>query len=263
MKYNSNVYEKKDIMIESLTPLERERIENTIEMVPKEVKSIIDIGCGDGRIINILSQKYEDTVGVDYSETLLKKVKTKTIKSSCHHINVGDNSYDLVICCEVLEHLPDEIFRQTINELKRISRKYILISTPYQENLRLRYVKCDKCENIFNAWHHLRSFEKSDIVSEFFNEHQLIKSKFVGNEIRVLNKTLKKLSQEIGNDWYYEKGLFCPHCENTNVQKLKRRFLISVPLNRINLLISRLINKKQNYWQVLLFKKQIEQNDTK
>lgn len=39
-----------------------------------------------------------------------------------------DNEFDLVICCEVLEHVNN--FEQALKELKRISKKYILISVP-------------------------------------------------------------------------------------------------------------------------------------
>ena len=39
-----------------------------------------------------------------------------------------DKQFDLVICCEVLEHVED--FQKALKELYRISNKYLLVSVP-------------------------------------------------------------------------------------------------------------------------------------
>ena len=39
-----------------------------------------------------------------------------------------DTSYDLVICSEVLEHIPNDLI--AIRNLKKMTKKYLLVSTP-------------------------------------------------------------------------------------------------------------------------------------
>ena len=39
--------------------------------------------------------------------------------------------HEVVMACEILEHLPFEELESTIQELKRVSKKYVIISVPY------------------------------------------------------------------------------------------------------------------------------------
>ena len=54
---------------------EGQRIRDTIEMIPPDVQSILDVGCGNGAFINILANKYKRVVGLDLSRHALKYVK--------------------------------------------------------------------------------------------------------------------------------------------------------------------------------------------
>ena len=48
------------------------------EVIPGDVRNIIDIGCGNGLITSHLSSKYE-ILGVDRSEAALSHLKTNTL----------------------------------------------------------------------------------------------------------------------------------------------------------------------------------------
>ena len=57
------------------------RINATIAMIPDDVTTILDIGCGDGRITERFGDKYQ-IVGVDYSYNSVKQLTKKGVCAS-------------------------------------------------------------------------------------------------------------------------------------------------------------------------------------
>jgi SAM-dependent methyltransferase len=57
----------------------------------------------------------------DHPHLILKQV-------SIYELPYKDNSFDLVICTEVLEHLDDP--QKALQEMVRVSKKYLLLSVP-------------------------------------------------------------------------------------------------------------------------------------
>ncbi len=66
---NKNIYELHDWQSLSEQTL-RPKIDKILNIIPESVKSIVDIGCGNGIITNQLSKKYH-VVGVDRSQVPL------------------------------------------------------------------------------------------------------------------------------------------------------------------------------------------------
>ena len=50
------------------------RISETLGMIPSDVISILEVGCGDGRIINSISHKYR-VVGTDIDKERIKSFR--------------------------------------------------------------------------------------------------------------------------------------------------------------------------------------------
>lgn len=163
-------YSKKELWEKlRLSESNRERIEKTADMIPGDVNSIADIGCGSGLFLNYIKKNFEipNLIGVDFSESAMQTVKTTKKVGEISSIPLEDDSYDLVSALEVLEHLDSEVYKKAKEELVRVSKKYILVSVPFSEDLRLENVKCPNCENKFNKSHHKRSFEESTMKKLF------------------------------------------------------------------------------------------------
>jgi len=92
-------------------------------------KSILDIGCASGWFLNqilLKNNNIQKAIGVDlYNPAIIfgkKKYKhIKFINADIHKIPLKPNSIDLILCCEVLEHVSDP--RKVLSEMKRIVRK--------------------------------------------------------------------------------------------------------------------------------------------
>ena len=83
------------------------RIKETLEMIPSDVVSILEVGCGDGRITNFISHRYE-VVGIDLDKERIKAFHGPKIIADVAQIPFKDSQFDLVLAAEILEYLPNE-----------------------------------------------------------------------------------------------------------------------------------------------------------
>ncbi|MFH1547236.1 MAG: class I SAM-dependent methyltransferase [bacterium] len=146
---------------------EVKRIVATCKLIPKDVKSLVDIGCGNGIFVNYILKNKGDIkcLGIDRSITALKYVMTSKTKGDITHIPLKDRSYDLSCALEVIEHLDNEGFEKALDELARVSKKYVIISVPNNEILENNFIRCPDCQSLFSASLHKRRFNQDKMKS--------------------------------------------------------------------------------------------------
>lgn len=175
MNYERKFYENDALWNDaSLVNSEISRIVHTYNLIPRDVASIMDVGCGNGLFLNYLknnySNKFHKLQGIDTSEAALKYVTTNKLCASADAIPFKDKSFDLVTALEVIEHLTIDEYKKALKELSRVSRKYIIISVPYKQNLSDISVRCDACKSCFNLAFHKRIFSESSLTDLFLSE---------------------------------------------------------------------------------------------
>jgi len=149
-----------------LTRLEQSRIEATAASIPRTVTSILDAGSGEGWLSNRLADHY-DVTAVDHDLDALSHVKSRKTQADVARLPFGGASFDMVCCCETLEHLDDQRYRSAVREIARVARKYALITVPNEENLGSLYTKCPRCGAKFSPYGHVRSFAARDLPGLF------------------------------------------------------------------------------------------------
>ena len=235
----------------------RNKIEKIFELIPSDLKTIIDIGCGDGTITNELAKKYKVT-GVDRSANALKFVTTTKILSSSERIDVHDKSFDMVFSSELLEHLEDKVFYATIKEMKRIGKKYIFLTVPNNEVLGKDFIKCPYCGWIFNSAYHLRSLNVGKI-KEYFSDYTVIQNFEFGSGKRGYNKLLLNIKHRFvpSSSWipkYWTRNSLrksmCPKCETAFTYQYKFN-LLGLFCDTLNILFS----PHKPYWLFILLEK--------
>lgn len=95
-------------------------------IIKTKPKNILEIGIGDKETSDYLKKYGFKVTTCDYNEEL----KPDFI-ADIRELPFKDNSFDTVACFEMLEHLPYEYFDVCLKELKRVSRKNVIISFPY------------------------------------------------------------------------------------------------------------------------------------
>lgn len=102
---------------------------------PLRTVSILDVGCGEGFTLKKLEDKKigRKNEGIDYSSDAIKIGKEiypelSLSKGDVYDLKYDNDSFDLVVCTEVLEHLTDPA--KAVSEMKRVSSKYLIFSVP-------------------------------------------------------------------------------------------------------------------------------------
>jgi SAM-dependent methyltransferase len=99
-----------------------------------EIESLCDIGCGDGRLINMIKQFIPNITGVDISEQALAFARAFNpgINFLCEDIRNLSGSYEWITLVEVLEHIPDADVTKIISNIARLIKDdgTLLITVP-------------------------------------------------------------------------------------------------------------------------------------
>jgi SAM-dependent methyltransferase len=103
----------------------------------------LDAGCGNGRDADFLVPLSHAYVGADLSIGMLREAKRKIgakkevalVRSSITRLPFLSDTFDTVVCSEVLEHVPD--YLGAFKELARVMRKsgQLVVSTPNKLSL--------------------------------------------------------------------------------------------------------------------------------
>jgi len=95
------------------------------EIRQKSPKNILEVGVGSGFVSRYLKRLGLDFTTMDIEERLEPDVVAKVTA-----LPLKKNSFDLVACFEVLEHLPYYHFLPSLVQLARVSKRWVIISLP-------------------------------------------------------------------------------------------------------------------------------------
>jgi len=105
-----------------------------LDALPQSCTSVLDIGCGNGALCQVLQADIQTVEGCDRSAAMLKQAKrltSSTIKYTLADTQTGlpyaDGSFDLVCASLVAHGMPAQQRKQLYSEMRRISRKYVVL----------------------------------------------------------------------------------------------------------------------------------------
>jgi cytidyltransferase-like protein len=98
-------------------------------------RRILDMGCGPGALMYLLSELGLEVDGVDLSPRSKalapSEVRDRIMIGAVSDAVLPANAYDLVICREVFEHLTVLQVRQAVENICRISSNYVYVTTRF------------------------------------------------------------------------------------------------------------------------------------
>ncbi len=121
-------------------PINRFFLNNFKQLLLEQAKqlhpdSILDVGAGEGFTLEMFRENKigKKNEGIEYMDDALQLAKklhpqVKIKKGNIYELPYKANFFDLVVCNEVLEHLEEP--KKALKELKRVSKKYLILSVP-------------------------------------------------------------------------------------------------------------------------------------
>jgi len=94
--------------------------------------NILIIGVGDNIVPTIIRTKSVDVKTFDYDPDL-----NSDYVGDIREIDsiIQNDSFDVVMCCQVLEHLEFEFFEPIVQKLLNIAKKKVILSVPYNHRI--------------------------------------------------------------------------------------------------------------------------------
>lgn len=89
--------------------------------------SILEVGCFEKGITQYLKRRI---VGVDVNFGMAATGLLEKVKATCHLLPFKDNSFDVVLSTDMLEHIPQKTRKECIEEIIRVAKKFVLLGIP-------------------------------------------------------------------------------------------------------------------------------------
>lgn len=131
--YNSSGIASAGDLVRILNPIYKNEIRN---------KTIIDLGCGNGRVTKYLADVFRMVIGVDGSETMIMKskerIKSKNVSwllNKGGNIALPDSSIDIIYSYVVFHHCKEDTILKHFKEVERILKPdgYFVFQLPIEE----------------------------------------------------------------------------------------------------------------------------------
>ena len=148
------------------------------EILHSNGERCLDFGCGCGIMLPILSQKFQEVIGIDIVPQVTKEHLNKmeqcgwvnkqsiSILPSLENLSHPDNSFDLILALDVLEHVEDldAVLHRLKSGLK--SSGILLVSGPTENVL----YKIGRATAGYSGHYHLRSiYDIQKTMRQYFD----------------------------------------------------------------------------------------------
>ena len=133
---------------------------------------VLDVGCGDGRHAVAAARDAGEVVGVDLDPERLATAREDYdtyadgtpgtfLRGDALSLPVADDAFDVVVCSEVLEHIPDH--EAAIAELRRVCRPggVLAVSVPREGPERVCWLLSMEYHQVEGG--HVRIFDREEL----------------------------------------------------------------------------------------------------
>jgi SAM-dependent methyltransferase len=146
-------------------------------VIPLSGHSILDAGCGEAFVLNALLEVRPDlevAIGADIDCEALRRgheisPHIQLVRTDILHLPYAANTFDIVLCTEVLEHIPTPEI--ALAEICRVSNRYCVLSVPHEPFFRLgNLIRGKNIARFGNDIDHHQAWSHAGFI-RFLNDH--------------------------------------------------------------------------------------------
>ncbi len=193
------------------TESECARTADLLRLTPAGYKSVLDAGARDGYYSRLLTERFEAVTALDMNPLEPSTMDgIRCVQGDLTRLPFPDNSFDVVFCSEVLEHIPK--LENACSEIVRVTRHEALIGVPYRQDIRLGRTSCGSCHGTNPPWGHVNSFDEKKLET-LFNPLRVVQRSYVWTNDEHTSAVAAWLMDRAGNPWgVYDSQERCGHC---------------------------------------------------
>jgi len=143
----------------------------------RQARTILEVGCGEGYLCNYVRslRDFSRVEGVDVSGEIIALARSRYPDisfsvNSVYDLRYGNSAFDVVMACELLEHLAD--YDKALQEIYRITKRYCILSVPVEPLWRiLNLARGAYVARLGNTPGHLQHWGKKafrELASKYF-----------------------------------------------------------------------------------------------
>lgn len=157
-------------------------VDDFVSRLKGKNKKVFEVGCGDGQLLNYLSNRGLDVIGLDFSKNLLAIAKKKYPNLTFINNDICDyktkEKFDGIISKDVLFHIPDEDLVKVLNNIKNMLTKNgkfcVIMDMPKEEGEQIFVEELDERYKIYYNYMSPEKIEKILIDSGFIIDDKVI-----------------------------------------------------------------------------------------
>jgi 2-polyprenyl-3-methyl-5-hydroxy-6-metoxy-1,4-benzoquinol methylase len=132
---------------------------------------VLDFGAGGGHLTHALLSRGCHVAVIEPSQDLQSELwqSIRAHPSFLGFANPADGIvYDLVVACEVVEHILSDRYEQVFSQIVQNVRAggYLIMTTPNNEDIEGAKRICPSCLQRFHPWQHVRSVNSQHLIAE-------------------------------------------------------------------------------------------------
>jgi hypothetical protein len=232
---------------------EKERIRSLFQLIPTTGDSALDIGARDGFLSLLLAERYASVTALDLDLPRIDHPRVSCVRGDMTAMKFGEGSFELVLCAEVLEHIPPVLLSKACSEISRVARDRVVIGVPYRQDIRLGRSDCQSCGAKNPPYGHVNSFDEAKLAA-LFPDLTVERFSYVGKTRERTNALSVLLMDFAGNPYgTYGQEEGCVHCGAKLEEPRNRNFAQKVATftaHRLRLLLNRFSTPRANWIHV-------------
>jgi ubiquinone/menaquinone biosynthesis C-methylase UbiE len=142
--------------------------------------SVLEVGCGEGHLArHLLDRAVRRPVRFEACDLQIGQIAPELDEmivfkaASVYELSYADDEFELLVCCEVLEHL--ERPRDALREFERVASNAVLLSTPREPLWRaLNIARGKYLTTLGNTPGHIQHFSRRTLSSLVAQRFQIV-----------------------------------------------------------------------------------------